>query len=350
MLSRRGNLVSTVMAGDDMMGTATRGIPGADKSLERALSAGQNRPDRLPGLQIIFGQLPRVMVEEIGDLSQLPLKVRLIELAASTIADTCSLPPAAFAGVVRAERWRSWLYFIADPAASALFVEAATGCESLPPNGLPPRKPTRTDANVLRVLFRRVARALTTAFSILVDVAFDVGAIVEKIELEPQLAPSSPVIAARLAFDYGGHIGIVTIVIPQAALDPIRNLLAGAAPGEAMSTATASRSRDDPTWTKQLSEEIARAFIELNGVLEERPISLGEVQRFAVGSVVELQMTSMSRVRLDADENPLFWCELGKRENALILRIEDEFDEQREAVDEFYGLELRPLSRLRHAS
>jgi flagellar motor switch protein FliM len=86
-----------------------------------------------------------------------------------------------------------------------------------------------------------------------------------------------------------------------------------------------------------LAEEIARAFIELNGVLEERPVPLGHVRKFAVGSVIELELESMSRVRLDADENPLFWCELGKRENGLILRVDKEFD-QREAVDEFYGL------------
>jgi flagellar motor switch protein FliM len=286
---------------------------------------------------MIFGQLPRVMAEEVGNLSLLPLKVRLLDLSASTIGDTCSLPPGAFAGVVRAERWRSWLYFLTDPAATALFVEAATGCEGFPQAGLPIRKPTKTDANVVRVLFRRVARALTSAFSILVDVGFDVGAVVEKIELEAQLSPASPVIAARLALDYGGRTGIVTIVIPQAALESIRHLLVGATPAEAMS-ASPARSREDPAWTKQLSEEIARSFIELNGVLEERPISLGEVQRFAVGSIVELQLSSMSRVRLDADESPLFWCELGKRENALILRVDDEFDQQREAVDEFYGL------------
>ncbi|WP_291166698.1 FliM/FliN family flagellar motor switch protein [Hyphomicrobium sp.] len=308
-----------------------------ERSLERALSTGQNSPDRLPGLQMIFGQLPRVMTEEIGNLSLLPLKVRLLDLSASTIGDTCALPQGAFAGVVRAERWRSWLYFLADPAATTLFVEAATGCEGFPPGGLRARKPTRTDANVLRVLFRRVARAMTSAFSILVDVGFDIGAVVEKIELEPQLTTSSPVIAARLSLDYGGHIGIVTIVIPQAALDPIRHVLAGPTPSEALNVA-AHRTRDDPAWSKQLSEEIARSFIELNGVLEERPISLGEVQRFAVGSVVELQLSSMSRVRLDADESPVFWCELGKRDNALILRVDDEFDQQREAVDEYYGL------------
>lgn len=318
---------------------ATRSLQEVEKSLERALSAGQNRPDRMPGLQMIFGQLPRIMVEEVGSLSHLPLRIRLVELFASTIEDTCALPPGAFAGVVRAERWRSWLYFLTDPAASLLFVEAATGCESLPQDGPLKRKTTRTDANVLNVLFRRISRALTNAFSILADVDFDVGDVVEKIELEPHLGPSSPVIAARLALDYDGHEGIVTIVIPQVALETIRDLLITALPGEVASPASARpEPHDDPTWSKQLAEEIARAFIGLNGVLEERPIALGEVGRFKVGSVVELEISSMSRVRLDADESPLFWCELGKRDNGLILRVDDEFDHERETVDEFYGL------------
>jgi flagellar motor switch protein FliM len=290
-------------------------------------------------LQVIFGQLPRVMAEELGNLSLLPLKVRLLDLAASTLGETCTLPPNTLAGVVRAERWRSWVYFISDPLATALFVEAATGCEGFPASGITPRPVTKTDANVLRVLFRRVARSLTNAFSLLVDVAFDVGPVVDKVELEPQLSTSSPVVAARLSLEYGGHAGVLTIVIPQSALEPIRDLLAGGAVGEALGAAGGqSRFRDDTAWSKQLSEEIARAFISLNGVLEERPISLGEVQRFAVGSVVELSSTSLSRVRLEADGNPLFWCELGKREGVLILRVDDDFDRDREAIDEFYGL------------
>jgi flagellar motor switch protein FliM len=198
--------------------------------------------------------------------------------------------------------------------------------------------PTRTDANLMRVFFRRLARSLTAAFSILVDVNFDVGPVVEKIELEPQLSAASPVIAARIGLEYEGHEGVVTIVIPQAALEPVRDLLARPPPSEANPAGAPAKNREDPVWSKQLAEEIARAFIGLNGVLEERPISLGEVQRFAVGCVVELQNTSLSRVRLDADENPLFWCELGKKEGALILRVEDDFDQARESVDEFYGL------------
>lgn len=311
----------------------------AHKSLERALSAGQNRPDRLPGLQTIFGQLPRVMAEQLSSVSSLPVKARLLDLTASTIGESCNLPPNTYAGVVRAERWRNWLYFISDPMLTALFVESALGCEGLPPNGLAERRLTKTDASILRVMFRRVTRALTHAFSLLVDVQLDLGDVVDKIELEPQFSPSSPVIAARLAIEYFGQTGILTIVIPQAAIEPVRDLLAAASAGDAAIALPASgRAPNDTSWSKQLSDEIARAFIGLSGILEERPISLGEVQRFAVGSVVELTSTSLSRVRLDADEIPLFWCELGKRDGTLTLRIEDDFDRSKETIDEFYGL------------
>jgi flagellar motor switch protein FliM len=287
---------------------------------------------------MIFGQLPRVMTEEIGNMSSLPLKVHLLGLSASTLGDACNLPPYSIGAPVRAERWRSWLYFIADPMTTALFVEAASGCEGFPPEGLAQRKPTKTDANVVHVLFRRIARSLTEAFSLLVDIPLEVGDVVDKIELEPQLSASSPVIAARLSLEYPGHAGIVTIVIPQMALEPIRDLLSGAVAGDAINGTGASSRAQDSTWSKQLAEEIARAFIDLDGILEERPIPLGEVQRFAVGSIVELSSTSLSRVRLDSDEIPLFWCELGKREGALTLRVEEDFDEGRDAVDEFYGL------------
>jgi flagellar motor switch protein FliM len=327
-----------IIVSDEALLEATASLLEAERSLERALSAGQNRPERLPGLQMIFGQLPRIMAEEVGSLSVMPLRVRLVELSAATIGDTCALPLGALAGVARAERWRSWVYFITEPSATSLFVVAATGCEDIPEVGLPKRKPTGTDANLLRVLFRRVSRALTNAFSILTDIEFDVGDVVEKIELEPNLSQSTPVIAARLGIEYGGHEGMLTIVIPQAGLENIRDLLAAATPQEAVGSAHGADSRGDPAWSRQLAEEIARAFIDLNGILEERPIPLGEISRLKVGSVIELHMSSISRVRLDAGDKPLFWCELGKRENGLVLRVDHEFDQQREMVDEFFGL------------
>ncbi|WP_343062251.1 FliM/FliN family flagellar motor switch protein [Hyphomicrobium methylovorum] len=311
----------------------------AQKTLERALSAGHNRPDRLPGLQMIFGQLPRILVEDISAIALQPVKVQLLDLGPSTLGEMCTLSPGTLAAVVRTERWRSWLYFMADPVATTLFVEAASGAEALPPSGFLPRKPTKTDANIMRVFFRRLARCLSSAFSLLVDVNFEVRSVVDEIEMEPNLSTSSTVIVARLGIEFPGHMAIINIVIPQAAFEPVRDVLSAPVQNDpAGSPMPQQKSRGDSEWSKQLSEEIARSFIDLNGVLEERTISLGEVQKFAVGSIVELTSTTLSRVRLDADEIPLFWCDLGKRDKALILRVEDDFDKSREGIDEFYGL------------
>lgn len=306
-----------------------------ERALELALTAGQNRPERLPGLLTVFGQLPRVMFEELSSVLPVPFKLRLLDVTASTYGEACVVPRNGLAGIARAERWRNWVFLLSDPSLTSFFIQAATGCEPTLIGDWRPRTPTRTDCNIARVIFRRASRSLASAFSVLTDISFDVGSVSEKIETEPAINPSAAVFVGRLVFEFAGQSGVLKIVIPQAALEPIRNMLA--AP-PAAAAARGTRKREDPVWSRQLADEIARAFISLDGVLEERPISLGEVQRLAVGSVIELQSTELSRVRLDADENALFWCELGKRDGALIMRVEREFDRDTEGIDEFFGL------------
>lgn len=309
----------------------------SEDALERALSAGQMRPDRLPGLLAVFSQLPGILTDELQQMSQLHPKIKLLDVRASTFGETVLVPAGGLAGIVRAERWRSWIYFIADLHASILAIESATGIEAFSAQSFRQRAYTKTDLNIARVLFRKVAKSLTGAFSLLIDVAFDVMNIVERIEADTQPSPNTPVLIGRLAIDYGGHTGMISIVIPQAALEPVRDILA-AYGADGHPPAGAQRFRDDTAWSKRLSEEIARSFITLSGVLEERTIELGAISRFAVGTVVPLETHSISRVRLDVDDKSLFWCELGKRDEDLILRVEADFDSDREAIDEFYGL------------
>ncbi len=112
---------------------ATLSLQEAEKSLERALSAGQNRPDRLPGLQVIFGQLPRIMVEEVGSLSFF-CRSRFVSSSFSASTDRRYMRVACRRFFRRRPRreMAQLALFIADPAVSVLFVEAATGCESIP--------------------------------------------------------------------------------------------------------------------------------------------------------------------------------------------------------------------------
>jgi len=298
--------------------------------IAKALTAGQNRPERLPGLLSVLGQLPKELTEEAKSVVYLQPKIRLIDVMTGTFADASAAPNGGVVGAVWAEKWRQRVYFLSDSTMSALFVEVAGGGETPPPPRPSGRPVSRTESNIIGVLYKRLARALTNAFSILVDVTFEVVAVAEKLEAEHLIRPASPVITARLSVEWLGEVGTIAVIIPLAAIDPIRATLAQAPASEAVSIAPEVQT----DWSRQLSEEIARAFVGVEAVLEERPIALSEVSRFAVGQMINLECTSISTVRLDAEHRPVFWCELGKSGGSLLLRIERPYD----ADDEPYEL------------
>ena len=268
---------------------------------------GLTRPDRLPGLQMIFGQLPRVMVEEIGNLSLLPLKVRLLELVASTIGETCTLPPNTLAGVVRAERWRSWVYFISDPL--------ATRCSSRPRPAAKAfhRRPCAAGADQDRrqsdacPLPSRRAIVDDRFFAACRYVTFDVGAVVEKIELEPQLRPvdhQSLPLACRSRICRAMQV-VVTIVIPSppsnrfAICLQARRRRAVKCRGAAVQI---SRRRfavvEASSQRKSPGRSSSSTACSRNGRSRSEKFSVcGRLRRRALQHVV-------SRVRLDADEKP----------------------------------------------
>lgn len=301
------------------------------RPLEFALSAGQSQPDRLPGLLAIMKLLSSEIVEEMKGVVYRQPRVRLLEVVASTYIEYGSVPPSGICGVLWAERWRQRLYAILDENTAQLFLEIALGGEATALSIREGRPYSKTECAILEVLYKRLARALTNAFSISVDVKFEVSNVAERLDEELACRATTPVIAVKLALDWQRFQGTFTLVIPQVALDPIREILAVAPAFEA----SKAEPPPDKEWSRQLSEEIARAFVTLNAVLEERPVALQEVQNFRVGGVVPLECTATTNIRLDAEEWPAFWCVLGQYGGVLSLCVDREFDPNEFADMEF---------------
>lgn len=298
------------------------GVTHTHTALESALAAGLNRPDRLPGLVAIFNRLPKFFGEELDGIAFVQPKITLKELSSGCFVQFC---PASFNGVaalVRAERLKGSLCFLADPLASFAFLEASLGHDFIVPSPLPARPATDTECSIIRVLFRRLARSLTSAFSALVDVVFEVENTASDLEFQAHWRPMAPVIAARLGIEFAGCAGEVVILIPQELLAPIRSNLEVLP----LSDAPPVSNSEDLDWTRRLNEELSRAFIGAVAVLEESVLTLGDVARFRVGSTIELTSKSPSRAAFEVDGNPIFWCDLGRRDGSLVVRIDDDFD------------------------
>lgn len=308
-------------------------IPEIDRSikaLESALSGAQNSPDRLPGLVAIINRLPGLFFEEIRSLTYLQPKVTLVELSAGRFSEKCPIPSDATAAVVRAEKLKGSLLFTADCEAGFAFLEAAFGYDAIQPSKTPMRSVTTTENEVLRVLFRRLARSFTNAFSLLVDVTFEIEAARPPIEIETICRAGAPVVAVRLMVEYAGRAGYITIAIPQTLLVTIRPYLSIAPPSEM----PVPHINSDPEWTRKLSDEIARAFVSVTAILDEALVPLETIACFSIGSTVELSVESISMARLEFDGMPRYWCELGRSDGGLMLRIKSEYDNEEESIDE----------------
>jgi flagellar motor switch protein FliM len=69
-------------------------------------------------------------------------------------------------------------------------------------------------------------------------------------------------------------------------------------------------------------------------VLEEIPMTLGEIAAMEVGHVLKLHGSGMGRVRLECGEHDLFWCKLSQTEGRYTLEIEEPIVERRDILDD----------------
>ena len=53
-----------------------------------------------------------------------------------------------------------------------------------------------------------------------------------------------------------------------------------------------------------------------------------------VGGILELQATTRTRVRLECNAEPLFWCSLGQGEGFYTLRIDESVSQEQEFIDD----------------
>ncbi len=301
------------------------------KLLESALSAGRNRPDRLPGLAVIFERLAKALAEELEKLSFLRPRVALVDISTGAFADAHLVTADTLEAVVRADKWKGYVCFSATRDVAMAFVEAAHGYDgTINARNKPERPLTQTEISIVALLFKRLSRALTDAFSANFDVSFELKSVANRDDLILVSQTDAPVITVQLSMEYHDSQGYLSVVIPQNLLDPFRDLLQSIRPSPEIDAGNGG----DHDWAKQLADEISRAFVKTTAVLDSSCIGLGEVAAFDVGTVVPLSGNSISRVCLEIDDRPLFWCELGRQNTQLALRIDADYDADEIQVEE----------------
>ncbi len=143
------------------------------------------------------------------------------------------------------------------------------------------------------------------------------GAKPVRIEGPPQPdvcgAATREVGVVTLAIAIFGLRGLLSLALPPAALQAFA--------GEAHTVAPPSSA--DPQWSSQLRQEVARATVTVDVLLEAMPLSLRQLSELRPGQVLALKPDARTRAALVCDGRSLYRGEIGQEENRYTLRVDE---------------------------
>ncbi len=292
---------------------------------ERLLNSGGISLERMPLLNVIFDRIATQCSESLRQLSTAPAYTSTSQIYAERIGTILdSFEGRVIVAIFHALAWDARVILALENKFVFTLVEALFGGDGSESPYNEQRPLTNIETRTAQKTFDLAVRALQAGFA-------DVGRTnfkFERIESRMDFAVIAPrpsfAVVARLNIRLLGRTGEMFIVIPQAALKPMRQNLA-----HDLSNETAP----DPQWSKQIHNEVSRAEVVVHAVIEEEGFTLADIAALSVGNILKLQATPRSRVKLESNDQALFWCHLGQADGLYTLRIDRSFDSEQEFLD-----------------
>ncbi len=200
-----------------------------------------------------------------------------------------------------------------DLIVSSIFGESVPGKLDDRPGDDAPRLRTAIEAALLEEFARSLGRALESAFAPLIPLALSferLTALSDPFALGRRDMPSA---AVRFSLPMNGGACECLALFPQTFLLPFRNELAH--------DPTAETPPADRRWSRLIETSVKQTRLPVTAILEDVPMSLGEIANLQVGAVLPLQIGNFDSVRLECSGRGMFLCKLGQGDGRYRLEI-----------------------------
>ncbi|MXQ11670.1 flagellar motor switch protein FliM [Microvirga makkahensis] len=287
--------------------------------------------DRLPMLHVIFDRMSTSCAEHLRHMAASPMYYSLSGIESGRISEILEMYEAnAVAGIFHAPDWDSHILIGFDRDFVYTMVEVLFGSDGSEPPVEEARGFSNIELRMAQVLFEQVAKALQASFALISNTKFKLERLETRMDFAVIGRRNNQAVAAKFLLQALNRGGEMFVIIPQSALNPMRKALSRVVSGESTSR--------DPRWLKQMANEVSKTEITLQAVLEERFLSLGEIADLKVGQIIELQATPKSRVKLEGNQQSLFWCHMGQADGSYVLKIDELIDQEKEFLDDVFAL------------
>ena len=304
---------------DSLLGIAggDSGTKDRPSGIQAILNSALVSYERLPMLEIVFDRLVRMLSTSLRNFTSDNVEVSLDNITAIRFGDYLnSIPLPAMLGVFKAEEWDNFGMLMVDSTLTYSIVDVLLGGRrGTAAMRIEGRPYTTIERNLVERLIGVVLNDLTATFDPLSPVTFRF----DRLETNPRFAaiarPANAAVLARLRVDMEDRGGRMELLLPYATLEPVRELLLQMFMGEKFGR--------DSIWETHLSGELWQTDVEINAVLDEFPMTLGEVLAWKPGTKLDLDCTPQSMVELRCGDVQLFRGPMGRRGGHIAVKIQD---------------------------
>ncbi|GJD52810.1 Flagellar motor switch protein FliM [Methylobacterium crusticola] len=282
--------------------------------------------DRLPMLQLIFDRLATACGDALKHLAASAIFYALSGVRGGRFGEFLdAYETGAVVGIFHAPGWDGHVLVGFDRDFVFTMAEVLFGADGAEPPLEDERAFSAIELGLARMILEQVGRALEASFGLVSRTPFRLERMETRMEFAVIGRRSNKAVQATFLLQALNRGGEMFLIIPQTVLNPLRPDLAKVLTGE-----SAAR---DPRWAQQIAAEVQKATVTLRAVMEERHLSLGEIAGFRVGQVIALDATPATRIKLEGNDRPLFWCRAGQSQGAYVLRIDEPIAQDGEGVD-----------------
>jgi flagellar motor switch protein FliM len=297
---------------------------------ERLFDSAGISIERLPLLRVIFDRLATHCAENARQLSTAPAYFTVSSVKTERIGAVLEAAEGkAIVAMLHAQAWDARIMIGLDNKLVFGLVEALFGGDGSEPPYTENRALTNIEMRVAQKTLDIIARSLQTALSVVQEMHFKFERLETRMDFAVIAPRNSFAVLAKLNLRILGRSGEVFVVLPQAAINPIRQSLSV---DHGTDVAAA-----DPRWSKQIETEVSKADVVVQAILEEEGFTLADIADLQVGKILHLKSTPKSRVKLECNSEPLFWCQLGQAEGKYTLKVDDVYDDEPDFLDGLVG-------------
>lgn len=298
-------------------GAAAPATPVLRSGFEALVRGAVSGTERLPALNVVVDRLARLMTTSMrkftGDNTDVSIE-RVRSLRLKDFLDSIALP--AMIAVMRIEQWDGYCLAALDSRLIGSVVDVLLGGRRNRLQPIEGRPYTAIERLFVERLVNEVLlRDFKTAFESIGAVDFTL----DRFEATPTFAAitklSAPAVTFRAEIMMDGRGGHIDVLIPYAALEPVRDVLSQDFVGK--------RHGGDLIWHSHLAAELPRTQVRLRAVLGRCEASPAEIAGWRVGTQLVLGSRQDEPVDLFCDDLLLLRARIAEKGGRVALLVEE---------------------------